>query len=144
MLFGDGVEVPDEELLLRDPVFFDIDEESFESVTRLVTELSVTRLTEVFELFPVSFPAVPLLVVLSRRRPGHRITTCDAHDCLPVPVGPGAPHRNVVVPPILICFSAGSDVWQTMWPRAGPSGRRGGVTRHGAVDLSAVGVHDPV
>ncbi|AFK18090.1 hypothetical protein HFX_0354 [Haloferax mediterranei ATCC 33500] len=65
----DGVEVPNQELFVGDAVFFDVDEESFEFLAWLMTEFPITGLTEVFESFAVSFPAVPLFVVFARRRP---------------------------------------------------------------------------
>jgi hypothetical protein len=44
----------------------DFDEDVLEAVTRLVTEIAITRLTEVFELFVSTVPPVAEFVVLPR------------------------------------------------------------------------------
>ena len=87
-----GPEVASEELGLARAVLFDVEEERFEFVPRLVVDFAVTLLAEVFELLAVTVPAVTLFVVLARLGPQDRSAASDADDRLPVPVVPGTPH----------------------------------------------------
>ena len=102
----------------------DFDEQGFELVARLVTELAITVLAEVFELLAAAFPPVAVFVVLARLRAPDRDAARNTGDRLVLPGAPGPPHTTAFGSRALTSSRRHAAVsascphrWRTIYPR---------------------------